>query len=122
MKKVNKYLSAITLALEEGQGKDTMVLSTLVQSGGLFAKMVVVTAASTRHLSALAERVLLALKAAGCRRRIVEELSEREWTLIDSGDIIVHIMRAEARARYDLEGLWRFEDAVTSPADTDEKQ
>ena len=122
MKKVDKYLAAITLALEEGQGKDAMVLSTLVQSGGLFAKMVVVTAASTRHVSALAERVSLALKAAGCRRRTLEESSEREWTLIDSGDIIVHIMRAEARARYDLEGLWRFEDAVTPPADTDEKQ
>lgn len=122
MKKADKYLAAITLALEEGQGNNVMALSTLAQSGGLFAKMVVVTAASARHVAALTERVLLALKTAGCRRRIVEESSEREWTLIDGGDIIVHIMRAEARARYDLEGLWRFEDAVTPPADAGGKQ
>jgi ribosome-associated protein len=35
----------------------------------------------------------------------VEGPSQR-WLLIDYGDLIVHLMSPEARAFYDLEGLW----------------
>ena len=28
------------------------------------------------------------------------------WLVLDFFDVIVHVMRADMRARYDLEGLW----------------
>ena len=28
------------------------------------------------------------------------------WVVLDFFDVIVHVMRTDARARYDLEGLW----------------
>lgn len=28
------------------------------------------------------------------------------WAVLDYGDVIVHLLTAEMRARYDLEGLW----------------
>ena len=28
------------------------------------------------------------------------------WVVLDFFDVIVHVMRADARERYDLEGLW----------------
>jgi ribosome-associated protein len=28
------------------------------------------------------------------------------WVVLDYFDVIVHIMRADVRAHYDLEGLW----------------
>jgi ribosome-associated protein len=28
------------------------------------------------------------------------------WVVLDFFDVIVHVMRVDARVRYDLEGLW----------------
>ena len=36
----------------------------------------------------------------------VEGLTQGDWVLIDAGDVIVHLFRAEVRSYYDLEGMW----------------
>ena len=100
----------ILRALEEGKGADIKVVSALRQSGGLFARMIIATANSPRHAAALAGRVRRALKDAGLPRGHTESSPERAWYLVDAGDTVAHIMQPEARALYDLEGLWDFEE------------
>lgn len=51
------------------------------------------------------DEVRYTLKDQGILPRGVEGPSER-WVLIDYGDIVVHLMSADAREFYDLEGLW----------------
>ena len=105
--------SEIVQVLEDGKAENITTLPTLQQSGGLFTHMVIATAGSSRHAAALAERVQKAQKEAGEKKSRIEASEEREWVLIDCGDVIVHIMQQMARDRYQLETLWDFEGGVS---------
>lgn len=102
-------LRVVQAALADGKGERVVTLPTLRQSGGLFSHVVVATAGSGRHAAALADRVRRAWKSAGLGASRVESSEEREWVLIDCGDVVVHIMQESARTRYRLEELWGFE-------------
>ena len=100
----------ICQSLEDGKADNIKTLPVVRQSGGLFESMIIATANSPRHAAALAERARRALKAAGYAPARTESSAEKEWLLIDAGETVAHIMQAEARARYDLENLWGFEE------------
>ena len=38
--------------------------------------------------------------------------TQGDWVLIDAGDVIVHLFRAEVRSYYDLEGMWSVGDTA----------
>jgi ribosome-associated protein len=40
------------------------------------------------------------------RPRAVDGGIHAHWTVLDYFDVIVHVMKADVRERYDLEGLW----------------
>ena len=61
---------------------------------------------SDRQVLALSDAVVQALKAVGTRASGVEGRETGTWVLVDYGDVIVHAMHDDARAFYDLEGLW----------------
>jgi ribosome-associated protein len=71
--------------------------------------MVVASGRSHRHVAAVADNLLKALKEAGTRAR-VEGLSSADWVLIDAGDIIVHVFRPEVREFYGIEKMWQAPD------------
>ena len=68
--------------------------------------MVIATGNSERHVKTLAERVLEQMRDAGWRHLGMEGERDRDWVLVDFVDVVVHIMLAATRERYDLEGLW----------------
>jgi len=86
---------AIDVAVIELQGKTTLA-----------DFMVVATGTSRRHLLTMAEKLRERLKKAGLGAVEAEGLEEASWVLLDAGDVIVHLFRAETRALYDLERLW----------------
>jgi ribosome-associated protein len=71
--------------------------------------MVVASGRSDRHVGAVADRVLRALKDAGYGKVAVEGLQTCDWVLIDAGNVIVHLFRPEVRAFYNLEKMWSSE-------------
>ena len=97
-------VQAVVDALDDKRAKDIAVLDLSAVSDSL-DWFVLATGESSLQLQALEEAVLERLKAAGRRPRGVEGPSQR-WLLIDYGDLVVHLMSPEARAFYDLEGLW----------------
>lgn len=58
------------------------------------------------HVSGLADAVLEELSKRGVRPSGVEGYRERQWILLDWGDVIVHIFAEAERAFYNLERLW----------------
>lgn len=71
--------------------------------------MVVATGRSDRHVGAVADRVLRALKDTGHGKAAVEGMQTCDWVLIDAGNVIVHLFRPEVRAFYNLEKMWSSE-------------
>ncbi len=68
--------------------------------------MVIATGRSDRHVGAVADQLRKKLKDAGIENVRVEGLETCDWVLIDSGDILIHVFRAEVREFYNLEKMW----------------
>lgn len=68
--------------------------------------MVVSSGRSHRHVGALADHLVRALKAAGVKGLSVEGLPACDWVLVDAGDVIVHVFRPEVRTFYNIEKMW----------------
>lgn len=69
--------------------------------------MVICSGNSQVHADAIAEKVIEKARAVGFRPLRKKDPSGRDgWTLVDFGDVILHVMLEEKRQYYDLESLW----------------
>ncbi len=98
-------LETIEQALDDGKAEDVVVID-LQGKTSIADHMVIATGRSQRQVSALAERVLTALRERGHGRAAAEGLRQGDWVLIDAGDVIVHLFRPEVRGFYNLEKMW----------------
>jgi len=98
----------VAQSLEEDQAEQVVTIDLAGRTS--FADfMVVASGRSTRHVGALAENLAARLKQAGVSVPEMEGMPQCDWVLVDAGDVIVHLFRAETRSFYNLEKLWRFE-------------
>ena len=68
--------------------------------------ILLVTAGSDRHARALADHLVEEMKKHRVRVYGIEGYETGQWILLDYGDAIVHILQADVRSYYDLDGLW----------------
>ncbi len=68
---------------------------------------VIASGTSEPHLRAIVEEITGQVRdEVGQRPNAVDGTAHGAWVVLDYFDVIVHIMRQDARERYDLEGLW----------------
>lgn len=67
---------------------------------------VIGSAQNSTQSKAMADEICFQLKRYNIETRSKESDQNAEWTLLDFGDIIVHIFVEHARSTYDLESLW----------------
>lgn len=91
--------------LKEAKAEDTISID-ITGKSALGDQIIVTSGRSQRHVGAIADRIVEALKAAGCRDLRVEGMPHCDWVLIDSGDVIVHVFRPEVRNFYNIEKMW----------------
>lgn len=102
---VEQTLKIIIDRLDDMKAEDTVSID-LRGKSSVTDYMVVTTGRANRHVGAIAEHVVKALKDSGIPNVHVEGLTNCDWVLIDSGDVIVHVFRPEVREFYNLERLW----------------
>ena len=107
-------------ALEDIKARDITAID-VRKVTSMFDWIVIASADSARQTKALARNVRDKLKAAGCAIIGTEGEESAEWVLVDSGDVVVHVMQPAVRGYYNLEELWaegRFDrpGKLTSPA------
>lgn len=102
-----ELLALVTKSLDDDKAIDPAVID-LAGKTTLADYMVVATGTSQRHIAAMAEKLIERLKTVGHAHVAAEGLDDptATWVLIDAGDVIVHLFRAETRAFYDIEKLW----------------
>ena len=94
--------------LDEDKAEDVVLINIRGKSSVADA-LIVASGRSNRHVGALADHLLRALKGAGYGRAKVEGLPYCDWVLIDAGDVVVHLFRPEVRAFYNIEKIWSVE-------------
>jgi ribosome-associated protein len=101
----DKTLNMILSRLDDMKAEETVTID-LRGKSAFSDYMIVTTGRANRHVGAIAENVMKALKQTGIKNLHIEGLPNCDWVLIDSGDVIVHVFRPEVREFYNLERLW----------------
>jgi len=102
-------LSAVELilnTLEDAKAEETVSVD-ITGKSSLADHMIVTSGRSQRHVGAVADQIIRALRDNGHGKPRVEGLPHCDWVLVDTGDIIVHIFRPEVREFYNIEKMWQ---------------
>lgn len=91
--------------LEEIKAQNISVLE-IAEKSSIADFMVICSGSSSRHVKSIAIQLVKSLKEAKAPPLGVEGEDVAEWVLVDSGDVIVHVMLPATRDYYQLEKLW----------------
>ena len=92
-------------SLENDKAEDVVALD-LAGRASFCDRMVIATGLADRQITAMATHLLEKLSEQGVKRIQVEGAGGSDWVLVDTGDIVVHLFKPEARALYALERMW----------------
>ena len=102
---VSQALEVLLASLDDSKAEDIISID-LRGKSALGDYMVIASGRSQRHVGAVADHMLRALKEIGVRDIQIEGLESADWVLVDTGDIIVHIFHPEIREFYNIEKIW----------------
>ncbi len=90
---------------EDKKAKDILVLST-DQVSNLADYFVIASVESRTQMKALAEHLVKSLKSKNIQAYGQEIDKAGRWSLLDFGDVVVHLFHQEDREFYNLERFW----------------
>ena len=95
----------IAKLLDERKAIDVQVIDIALKSS--FADyFVMASAGSDRQMGALVDNVEDMLEPAGIFPKSVEGKKSSGWILMDYGDVVINVMTAEMREKYNIERIW----------------
>ncbi len=103
----SKKLAQLCRDLADNKKAENIVVLDVRDVSSVTDYFVIASGSSEPHLRAIVEEITEGLREQKNLRPVRQDGSmQGAWVVLDFFDVIVHIMRADARERYDLEGLW----------------
>ncbi len=103
--RLDELQAVIVGSLEDDKAEEVVALD-LAGRASFADRMVIATGLADRQIAAMATHLEEKLAEAGIKRVQIEGAGGSDWVLIDAGDIVIHLFKAEARALYGLERMW----------------
>jgi ribosome-associated protein len=101
-----QMIDVVLQCLDDAKAEQTVAVD-ITGKSSLADHMVVTTGRSNRHVAAIADQLVKALREAGLGKPRIEGLPHADWVLVDCDDVIVHIFRPEVRDFYNIEKMWQ---------------
>jgi ribosome silencing factor RsfS/YbeB/iojap len=103
----SKKLALLCRKLAENKKGENAVVLDVRKLSSVTDYFVIVSGGSEPHLRAITNEVTDQVRLKHhLRPRTVDGDATAAWQVLDYFDVIVHVMRSEARQKYDLESLW----------------
>jgi len=102
---ISKLKKIIEKTLDKNKAKNIIAIS-LKGKSSIADYMIIASGSSSRHIQSLSEILIKKLEEQGLNHCKIEGRTSKDWKLIDTIDIIVHIFHPEKRKFYDLEKMW----------------
>ena len=103
----SKQLALLCRELADNKKAENIVILELLELSSVTDYFVICTGTSEPHLRAIVDEITEKLREEhAVRPRAMDGTLQTAWVVLDFFDVIVHVMRADVREHYDLEGLW----------------
>ena len=103
----SKELALLCRELADNKKAENIVILELRELSSVTDFFVICTGTSEPHLRAIVDELTEKLREEhALRPRAMDGTLQTAWVVLDFFDVIVHVMRADIRDHYDLEGLW----------------
>jgi ribosome-associated protein len=103
----SKKLAQLCRDFADNKKAENIVILDVRDLSSVTDYFVIASGTSEPHLRAIVEEITERLRDDYDLRSLRKDGSmQGAWVVLDFFDVIVHVMRTDARERYDLEGLW----------------
>jgi ribosome-associated protein len=103
----SKKLAQLCRDFADNKKAESLVILDVRKLSSVTDYFVIASGTSEPHLRAIVEEITDELREQhGLRPVRTDGSIQGAWVVLDFFDVIVHVMRHDARAHYDLEGLW----------------
>lgn len=103
----SRKLATLCRDLAENRKAENVVVLDVRELTAVTDYFVIASGTSEPHLRAIIDEITDHLRDDhAIRARAMDGTLQAAWIALDFFDVIVHVMRADIREKYDLEGLW----------------
>ena len=103
----SRKLALLCRELADNKKAEDIVILDVRELSSVTDYFVIASGTSEPHLRAIVDEITDRLREDyGLRPKAIDGTLQAAWVVLDYFDVIVHVMRADVRERYDLETLW----------------